>query len=59
MNYLEKRTYPNEIISRLLSWKEEMQATESDTVKYFLRNYNYLWSQWVDFYTASRIKASL
>ena len=59
MTYLKKRIYPNEIISRLLSWKEEMQATESDTVKYFLRNYNYLWSQWVDFYTASRIKASL
>ena len=59
MGYFNSRIYPNAIMSRLLAWKEEMQASESDTVEHFLNNYDYLWIQWVDFYTASRIKASL
>ena len=59
MNYFRNRYYPNEVMSRLLSWKEEMRATTTDTVEYFLKNYDYLWTQWVETYTESIIKSSL
>ena len=59
MNYFRNRHYPNEVMSELLSWKEEMGATTTDTVEHFLQNYEYLWTEWVEPYTASVIKSSL
>ena len=59
MQYLHRRQYPNHTMSQLLSRKKEMQMTESATVQYFLRNYEYLWSDWVTPYTSAKIKLSL
>ena len=59
MQYLHRRQYPNHTMSQLLSRKEEMQMTESDTVQYFFRNYEYLWGDWVTPYTSAKIKLSL
>ena len=59
MQYLNNRYFPNQIMSQLLSRKKEMQMTASDTVQYFLKNYEFLWTEWMSTYTASIIKSSL
>jgi glycine betaine/proline transport system substrate-binding protein len=46
MNYLEKRSFPNSMLSAMLAWKEENQAEASETAEYFLLEYEDVWKNW-------------
>lgn len=59
MSYFSNRAYTSKVMSQLLSWKEEMGATTAETVDHFLKDYHYLWINWVDPYIASIIKSSI
>lgn len=59
MNYLEKRSFPNSLLSQILAWKEENQAEAEETAYYFLENYANVWGNWVPFDQKLDIQNSL
>jgi glycine betaine/proline transport system substrate-binding protein len=59
LDYLARRTFPNHVFSHLLSWKKIQNVSARATAQYFLQEYEKLWSNWVDFDSAVRIKYSL
>jgi glycine betaine/proline transport system substrate-binding protein len=59
MDYLNKRAWSNETASSLIAWMTDNQATGEEGARYFLKNNEALWSQWVTPQAASKIKASL
>jgi len=59
MNYLEKRSFPNSLLSQILAWKEENQAEAEETAYYFLENYSNVWGNWVPFDQKLDIQNSL
>ena len=36
MNYLEKRSFPNTLLSQMLAWKDGEQAEASEAAEHFL-----------------------
>ena len=59
MGYLEKRSFPNSLLSQILAWKEENQAEAEETAYYFLENYSNVWGNWVPFDQKLDIQNSL
>ena len=59
LDYLAHRTFPNDVFSQLLSWRKIQDASARATAQYFLQEYEELWSNWVDFDSAVKMKYSL
>ena len=59
LKYLTRRTFPADVFSHLLSWKEVKNASARETAQYFLRQYEVIWSNWVDFDSAGRVRNAL
>jgi glycine betaine/proline transport system substrate-binding protein len=59
MGYLEKRSFPNSLLSQILAWKEENQAEAEEAAYYFLENFDGVWGNWVPFDQKLDIQNSL
>ena len=59
MDYLNKRSWTNETVNKLMAWMTDNQATGEDGAREFLRTQPELWGQWVTPEAAEKIKAAL
>ena len=59
MSYLNKRSWNNVTISELMAWMTDNQASGEEGARYFLKNNEALWTQWVSPEAAQKIKKSL
>lgn len=59
MAYLNKRSWSNATVNKLMAWMTDNQSTGDDGAKYFLKNNADLWTPWVTPEAATRIKAAL
>ena len=58
-DYLNKRSWSNDTISQLMAWMTDNQASGEEGARYFLKNNQALWQQWVSADAAEKIKHSL
>jgi glycine betaine/proline transport system substrate-binding protein len=59
MDYLNKRSWSNDTVNKLMAWMTDNQASGEDGAKHFLRENADLWTKWVSPEAAEKIKASL
>ena len=59
MGYLEKRSFNNTLLSKILAWKESEQAEANETAEHFLKTEEAVWTKWVSSDAAKKIKAAL
>lgn len=59
IDYLSKRAWGNDVVSKLMAWMTDNQATGEDGAKHFLESQADLWTQWVTPEAAEKIKAAL
>ena len=59
LDYLTRRTFPNDVFSQLLSWQKAQDVSARATAQYFLQEYEQVWSNWVDLESARRVKHGL
>ena len=59
MGYLEKRSFNNTLLSKILAWKESEQAEANETAEHFLKTEEAVWTKWVSSDAAAKIKAAL
>lgn len=59
MDYLNKRSWSNDTVSKLMAWMTEQQATGELGAKHFLVENPDIWTKWVSPEAAEKIKASL
>ncbi|MDF3175323.1 ABC transporter substrate-binding protein [Pseudomonas sp. ER28] len=57
--YLKTRSWPNAVVSKMLAWMADNQATGEDGAKQFLKKNPDIWVKWVDPQVAEKIKAAL
>ena len=59
MNYLEKRSFPNALLSQMLAWKDGEQAEASEAAEHFLLNNEDVWKNWTSADARIAIKSEL
>jgi len=59
MSYLEKRSWSNETIGKLMAWMTDNQASGEDGAKHFLKENKAIWTKWVSADAAKKIEAAL
>ena len=59
MAYLERRSFNNNLLSKILAWKESEQAEANETAEHFLKTEEAVWTKWVSSDAAKKIKAAL
>lgn len=59
MTYLEKRSWNNDTVNKLMAWMTDNQASGEEGAKHFLEENEDLWSKWVSPEVAEEIKAAL
>ena len=59
LEYLKTRGWSNDTVQKVMAWMTDNQATGEDGAKYFLKNYEPVWTKWVSPDTAAKIKAAL
>ncbi|TCM57812.1 glycine betaine/proline transport system substrate-binding protein [Rhizobium sp. PP-F2F-G48] len=59
MAYLEKRSWSNETIGKLMAWMTDNQASGEDGAKHFLKENKEIWTKWVSADAAAKIEAAL
>src|SRR3546814_319008 len=59
MGYLNKRSWSNTTVNKLMAWMTDNQATGKDGAKHFLKTHPEIWTKWVSAGAAKKIKASL
>jgi glycine betaine/proline transport system substrate-binding protein len=59
MDYLNKRSWSNETVNKLMAWMTDNQASGEDGAKHFLKENEDVWTKWVSPEAAEKIKASL
>ncbi|MFF7065615.1 glycine betaine ABC transporter substrate-binding protein [Pseudomonas sp. NPDC008258] len=57
--YLTSRSWPNAVVSKMLAWMADNQATGEDGAKQFLKKNPDVWSKWVSPEVAEKIKSAL
>ncbi|GGD16466.1 ABC transporter substrate-binding protein [Aureimonas glaciei] len=57
--YLKTRGWSNDIVNKLLAWKEDKQANGEDTAMHFLESQPDVWTKWVPADVAEKVKAAL
>lgn len=56
MEYLQKRSWPNSVVNKLLAWMSDNQATGEEGAEYFLKNNPEVWTNWVSPEVAEKVK---
>lgn len=59
MDYLNKRSWSNETVNRLMAWMTDNQASGEDGAKHFLKENPDMWKAWVSPEAAAKIGAAL
>lgn len=59
MGYLNKRSWSNATVNKLMAWMSDNQASGDDGAKHFLKENEAIWSTWVSPEAAAKIKAAL
>ena len=59
IDYLNKRSWSNDTVNKLMSWMTDNQATGEEGAKQFLKENPDLWKAWVSPEVAEKISASL
>lgn len=59
LDYLNKRSWTNDTVNKLMSWMTDNQATGEEGAKQFLKENADLWKAWVSPGAAEKISASL
>ena len=59
MGYLNKRSWSNDTVNKLMAWMTDNQASGDDGAKHFLKENEALWKEWVSPEAAEKIKAAL
>jgi glycine betaine/proline transport system substrate-binding protein len=59
MSYLEKRSWSNETIGKLMAWMTDNQASGEDGARHFLKENKEIWAKWVSPDAAKKIEAAL
>ena len=59
LSYVEKRTYPGDVMNGMLVYMADNQAKGSDAAVEFLKQHEGVWSKWVSSAAAKKIKAGL
>lgn len=59
VEFLKKYRTSNELTSKLLAYMQDNRASEEETARYFLRNYQDVWTEWVPAEVAERVKKAL
>ncbi len=59
IKYLQKRTYPGDVMNGMLVYMGENQAEGSDAAIEFIKKYETVWKTWVPSDVATKIKKSL
>ena len=57
--YIKKRTYPGEIMNKMLVFMTDQKATGEDAAFEFLEKYENIWGKWVSSDAAKKVKSSL
>ncbi|MEM7778032.1 MAG: ABC transporter substrate-binding protein [Pseudomonadota bacterium] len=57
--FLGKLQVSNADMNAVLAWADENKANPEDAAKYFLKNYESAWTQWVPADVAKKVKAAL
>ena len=59
VKYVEKRTYPGDVMNGMLVYMADNQAKGSDAAVEFLKQHEKVWKKWVSSSAAKKIKAGL
>lgn len=59
MDYLNKRSWTNATVNKLMAWMTDNQASGDEGAEQFLKENADLWTQWVSPEVAEKIKAAL
>ncbi|WP_429819682.1 ABC transporter substrate-binding protein [Ensifer sp. B1-9] len=59
MEYLNKRSWSNETIAKLMAWMTDNQASGEEGAKHFLEENPDIWKKWVSPEAAAKIEAAL
>jgi glycine betaine/proline transport system substrate-binding protein len=59
MDYLNKRSWTNDTVNKLMAWMTDNQANGDDGAKHFLQENPDLWTKWVSPEAEKKIKAAL
>ncbi len=59
MNYVSTRQWKNDMLSTLLAWRADNQASGEEVAQHFLVEFESLWTQWVPAEVTARIKLAL
>jgi glycine betaine/proline transport system substrate-binding protein len=59
VDYLNKRSWRNDAVNRLLAWMRDNQASGADGARYFLKQNPNVWSAWVTPEAAEKVKAAI
>ena len=59
VDYLAKRSWSSETVSKLMVWMTENQATAQDGAKHFLKTEGGSWKDWVSPEVAAKVEAAL
>ena len=59
IDYLKLRTFDGSVITELLVWSDDNQATADEAAEYFIANYLDIWTQWVTVEAANKITDTL
>ena len=58
-DFIKNRTYPGEIMNKMLVFMTDQKATGKDAAFEFLQKHEDVWKKWVSDDAAAKIKASL
>ncbi|PHR19970.1 MAG: ABC transporter substrate-binding protein [Hoeflea sp.] len=59
MDYLKARSWENQTVNVLLAWMTDNQATGEEGARYFLKNNEEVWTEWVSPEVAEKVKKSV
>ena len=59
MSYLQKRSWSNDTVNKVMAWMTDNQASGEDAAKHFLKENKDIWTKWVSEDAAKKVEASL
>ncbi len=57
--FVSSVSWPNQVVNKVLAWKDKNQANNEETANYFLKSYESVWTKWVPADVAAKVKAGL
>lgn len=59
MEYFNTRGIGNDVMNKLLAWKDAEQADTEETMYHFLEQYSHIWKQWLSNERSQKVEAAL